>query len=49
MAILDEQQIELKKIAAELTMSMLDNHSADWDDEQTAAAFKKIYEAVRSA
>jgi len=49
MATIDEQQIELKKIAATLTMSMLDNHSEDWDDEQTAAAFKKIYDAVRSA
>jgi hypothetical protein len=49
MAILDEQQLELKKIAASLTMSMLDNHSEDWSDDETAAAFKKIYEAVRSA
>jgi|HubBroStandDraft_5_1064220.scaffolds.fasta_scaffold2455157_1 hypothetical protein len=49
MAILDEREIELKKIAAQLTASMLDNHSGDWDDAATAKAFKTIYEAVKSA
>jgi hypothetical protein len=47
MPVLDEREIELKKIAAQLTMSMLDNHNGNWDDEATAAAFRKIYLAVR--
>jgi hypothetical protein len=49
MAIEDEREIELKKIAAALTASMLDNHSDDWDDVATAKAFKMIYDAVRQA
>lgn len=50
MAIVDaNQEIELKKIAADLTASMLDNHSGDWDDEETAKAFQTIYTAVRDA
>ena len=49
MAILDEREIELKKISAQLTASMLDNHNGDWDDVQTAKAFKTIYDAVKSA
>ena len=49
MAIIDEEQLELKKIAAQLTASMLDNHNGDWDDTATAKAFKTIYEAVRQA
>ncbi len=49
MAISDEREIELKKIAGDLTASMLDNHNADWDDAQTARAFKTIYDAVRDA
>jgi hypothetical protein len=49
MAILDEREIELKKIAAQLTASMLDNHNGDWDDEATAKAFRTLYEAVKSA
>jgi len=49
MAILDEREIELKKIAAQLTGSMLDNHNGDWDDAATAKAFKTIYETVKSA
>ncbi|HEY1680443.1 MAG TPA: hypothetical protein VGF98_02240 [Candidatus Tumulicola sp.] len=49
MAILDEREIELKKIAAQLTASMLDNHNGDWDETATANAFKTIYEAVKSA
>jgi hypothetical protein len=44
-----QEQIELKKIAAELTASMLDNHSGDWNDQQTALAFRAIYQAVRDA
>ena len=48
MAILDEREIELKKIAAQLTCSMLDNHSGDWDDEETAQAFRTLYEAVKA-
>jgi hypothetical protein len=49
MAVLDECEIELKKIAGALTASMLDNHNADWDDAATAKAFKTIYDAVRNA
>jgi hypothetical protein len=49
MAILDQREIELKKIAAQLTASMLDNHNGDWDEAATAKAFKTIYEAVKSA
>jgi hypothetical protein len=47
--VLDEREIELKKIAAQVTVSMLDNHSSDWDDEETARAFRVIYTAVRDA
>jgi hypothetical protein len=47
MAILDEREIELKKIAAQLTVSVLDNHNGDWDDVATAKAFKTLYDAVR--
>jgi len=47
MAMVDEREIELKRIASQLTQSMLDNHSKDWDDEAVAAAFRKIYAAVR--
>lgn len=49
MAILDEREIELKKIAAQLTASMLDSHNGDWDEAATAKAFKVIYQAVKSA
>jgi hypothetical protein len=42
-------ELEMKKIAAELTISMLDNHSADWDDDAVAKAFRTIYAAVRTA
>jgi hypothetical protein len=49
MAILDEREIELKKIGGQLTASMLDNHSVDWDDAATAKAFKVVFEAVRNA
>jgi hypothetical protein len=49
-AIIDaNQEIELKKVAAQLTASMLDNNSGDWDDAETAEAFKTIYAAVRDA
>ncbi|HUY11354.1 MAG TPA: hypothetical protein VMV73_03740 [Candidatus Dormibacteraeota bacterium] len=48
MALIDEREIELKKIAATLTASMLDNHSEDWNDEETAAAFRTIYEAIKA-
>jgi hypothetical protein len=47
MAILDEREIELKKIAAQLTGSMLDNHNGEWDDVATAKAFRTLYDAVR--
>jgi hypothetical protein len=49
MALPDEHEIELKRIAAQLTASMLDNHNGDWDDEETAQAFRTIYAAVRDA
>ena len=50
MAILDvERELELKKMATELTISMLDNHNGDWDDEMTAKAFRTIFETVRDA
>jgi len=45
----DDREIELKKIAAQLTASMLDNHNGNWDDAETAQAFRTIYEAVRNA
>jgi hypothetical protein len=47
--LLDEREIELKKIAAQLTASMLDNHNGDWDDAETAQAFRVISTAVRDA
>ncbi len=46
---IDEREIELKKIAAQLTAAMLDNHNGDWDDAMTAEAFRTIYAAVRDA
>jgi hypothetical protein len=46
---IDMFEIEYKKIAAQLTVAMLDNHSGDWDDAETAKAFLSIYAAVRSA
>lgn len=49
MAILDEREIELKKIAAQLTAAMLDNHNGDWNDADTARAFRTIYETVKNA
>ena len=49
MALVDEREIELKKIAAQLTASMLDNHNGDWDDVATAKAFKTLYDAIRQA
>ncbi len=50
MAVLDiDKEIELKKIAGLLAVSMLENHNGDWDDEATANAFRTIYEAVRDA
>jgi len=49
MAVLDEREIELKKIAAQLTAAMLDNHNGDWDDAATARAFRTIYQTVREA
>ncbi len=44
-----EREIALKQIAAELVRTMLDNHSGDWDHDETARAFVTIYEAVESA
>lgn len=44
-----EQEMQLREIAAQLTATMLDNHSGDWDDEETAAAFVKIYTAIKNA
>ena len=49
MAVLDEREIELKRIAAQLTASMLDNHNGDWDAVATAKAFRTIYDAIRQA
>ena len=49
MAEIDERELELKRIAAQLTASMLDNHNGDWDDAATAKAFEVIYDAVRQA
>jgi hypothetical protein len=49
MAVLDEREIELRKIAGQLTASMLDNHNGDWDDAATAKAFKTICDAVKNA
>ncbi len=46
---LHEKEVELKRIAAQLTASMLDNHNADWDDVAVAKAFATIYLAVRNA
>jgi len=45
----DGKTLELKRIAAELTASMLDNHNADWDDTAVARAFATIYRAIRDA
>ncbi len=44
-----DRDLELRRIAAQLTISMLDNNSGDWDDEETAAAFKVIFASVRDA
>jgi hypothetical protein len=44
-----DQEIELKRIAAQLVASMLDNHNGDWDDVDTAKAFRTIYTAVKDA
>jgi hypothetical protein len=41
MAILEECEIELKKIAAQLTASMLDNHIGDCGDAATAKASRR--------
>ena len=49
LAILDEREIELKKLAAQLTAAMLDNHNGDWDDAAVARAFKTIYQSVKDA
>ncbi len=43
----NDRDIELKRIAAELTASMLDNHNGNWNDADVARAFRTIYEAVR--
>jgi hypothetical protein len=48
MALLDEREIELKKLAVQLTNAMLDNHNGNWDDEDTAKAFLTLYNAVRN-
>ena len=45
----DQSMLELKKIAAMLTDTMVDNHSGDWDDRDVARAFLTIYAAVRDA
>lgn len=49
MAINDQYELDLKRVAAQLTASMLDNHNGNWDDQDTAKAFKVIYDAVRQA
>ena len=43
-----DQEIQLKQIAAQLTASMLDNNNDDWDDKDTARAFRTIYDAVKN-
>jgi hypothetical protein len=45
----DEREIALKKIAAQLTAAVLDNHNDDWDEAMTAQAFRTIYESIRDA
>ena len=45
----DEREIELKRIAAQLTASMLDDHNDDWDNVATAKAFEIIYDAIRQS
>lgn len=45
----NQEQVELKKVAAQLTATMLDNHSGDWNDDETAQAFRTIYTAIRDA
>lgn len=49
MAVYDEREIELKRIAGLLTASMLDNHNGDWDDAAAARAFRTIYAAIKEA
>ena len=44
-----EQEIQLKQIAAQLVKTMLENHSGDWDDKETAEAFLTLYQAVKNA
>jgi hypothetical protein len=48
MAVFDEREIELKKLAVQLTVAMLDNHNGDWDDEATAQAYLKLYAALKN-
>ena len=43
-----DQEIQLKAIAGKLVAAMLDNHNGDWDDQETAKAFRTIYEAVKN-
>ena len=43
-----DQEIQLKEIAARLVASMLDNHNGDWDEQQTAKAFRTMYDAVKN-
>ncbi|MBC5823259.1 MAG: hypothetical protein GIW99_04775 [Candidatus Eremiobacteraeota bacterium] len=45
----DDQHLELKRIAADLVTSMLDNHNGDWDDAAVARAFGTIYAAVKGS
>ncbi len=43
-----DQEVQLKQIAAQLVGSMLDNNNDDWDDKDTARAFRTIYDAVKN-
>ena len=44
-----DQDIQLKHIAAQLTGSMIENNSDEFDAEATVKAFLTIYQAVKSA
>ncbi len=45
----DDHWIEIKRIAAQLTASMLDDHNGDPDDRETARAFEVIFAAIEAA
>ncbi len=45
----DDRLVELERIAAQMTVPMLDNHNSDWDAEATARAFETIFTAIKVA